>query len=103
MLNELYTLDNSLRRFNVAVEESHPWVKRLGRADLLVAGIDAAGLVTNVERMDKQEAVTLFQLQKSFHTNFPKVNWTAPIWRVDPESPAVQEWLACPGERPERR
>ena len=96
MLNELYTLERSLRRFNVGVAESHPWVKRLGRAEVLIAGVDESGLVTSVERIDKQTAVTLYKIQESNHSNFPLVNWVSPVWELDDKSAAVHEWLACP-------
>jgi hypothetical protein len=99
MLNELYTLARSLKRFNVMVEAAHPWVKRLGRADLLVAGVDAAGFVATVEYADKQTAVSLFKIQESNHSNFPAVNWPSPVWKLDREAAAVQEWLACPAEQ----
>jgi hypothetical protein len=98
MLNELYTLARSLKRFNVMVEAAHPWVKRLGRADLLVAGVDAAGFVAAVEYGGKQTAVTLFKIQESNHSNFPAVNWPSPVWKLDRETAAVQEWLGCPAE-----
>ena len=103
MLNELYTLERSLELFNQSVEESHPWVKRLGHTDLLVAGVDTSGLVTNIEHVDKQEAVALFKIQKSYHSNFPQVNWASPIWHLDQHSPDVQEWLACPATEVRRR
>ncbi len=103
MLNELSTLVRSLKGFNLTVDPSHPWVKRLGRADLLIIGIDAFGLVSSVEYMNKQTAVTLFQMQKSFHTNFPKVNWTSPVWQLSQESPATHEWLACAAKEVRQR
>jgi hypothetical protein len=96
MLNELYTLDRSLEHFNVNVEESHPWVKRLGRGDVLVAGIDADGLIAQVEHMATEEAVTLFKIQQSFHANFPQMNWSAPLWELDAESQQFRAWQACP-------
>jgi len=95
MLNELYTLDRSLKRFNVAVGETHPWVKRLGRANVLIAGVNASGVVTGVELMQKQDAVTLFQIQKSFHSNFPKLNWDSPMWNLRPDGQEVRDWQAC--------
>jgi hypothetical protein len=103
MLNELYTLGRSLDRFHVAVEESHPWVKPLARAEILVAGIDAAGLVTHIERMSRDDAANLFKIQQSNHANFPQVNWTAPLWQLDPKAEAVKEWLACPQNEVARR
>jgi hypothetical protein len=103
MLNELYTLHRSLEHFKVDVEESHPWVKRLGRGDLLIAGIDAAGLITQVEHMGKDEAVTLFKIQQSFHANFPQLNWSAPLWELDSESQQFQQWQACAAEKTAQR
>ena len=103
MLNELYTLDRSLKRFNVVVENAHPWVKRLGRADVLIAGVDTLGIVNTAEHLSKGDAVTLFKIQASNHANFPAVNWSAPIWRLDIASPVSQEWLACPVEDLGRR
>jgi hypothetical protein len=103
MLNELYTLNRSLKRFNVAVEETHPWVKRLGRANVLIASVDASGVVTGVELMQKQDAVTLFQIQKSFHSNFPKLNWDSPMWNLGPDAQEVRDWQACPNEDVKQR
>ena len=65
MLNELWTLDRSLERFQVDVEEPHQSVKRLGRVDLLIASLDPAGLVAKIEYLDKSEAVALFKIQES--------------------------------------
>src|SRR4051812_33630199 len=95
MLNEIYMVGRSLKRFHVGTEESHPSVKRLGRTDLLIAGIDSTGLITTIEMVDEQHAVTLFKIQESNHSNFPQVNWSAPIWQMDEKSPEVQDWLAC--------
>ncbi len=103
MLNELYTLDRSLSLLQVPVEESHPWVKRLGRADLLIAGLDDDGLVTTIEHLDMQEAVLLFKIQRSNQADFPQVKWAAPIWQLDLESPTVQDWRACPAKDVGRR
>ena len=103
MLNELYTLDRSLNRFRVSVQESHRWVKRLGRSPLLIAGIDASGAVAEIGQMDTQEAVSLFKIQPSNQSNFPQVTWNGPIWNLDRESSAVQEWTACPDQDVRRR
>jgi hypothetical protein len=103
MLNELYTLDRSLKRFRVSVTESHKWVKRLGRSALLIAGVDASGVVAEIGTMDAQEAVSLFKIQPSNQANFPQVNWNGPIWNLDRKSAAVQEWLACPDKEVGRR
>ena len=54
MLNELYTLDRSLKRFNVGVPETHPWVKRVGRSSLLIAGVDSTGSVSEVWPMSRE-------------------------------------------------
>jgi len=96
MLNELYTLDRSLKRFNIAVEGTHPWVKRLGRANVLIAGVNVSGVVTRVELVHKQDAVALFQIQKSFHSNFPKLNWDSPMWNLRPDEQEFRDWQACP-------
>lgn len=103
MLNELYTLDRSLNRFRVRVQESHRWVKRLGRSPLLIAGVDASGAVAEIGQMDTQEAVSLFKIQPSNQSNFPQVTWNGPIWNLDRESGAVQEWTACPDQDARRR
>ncbi len=103
MLNELYTLERSLTRFSVPVEQAHPWVKRLGRSNILIAGIDPSGAVASIEQLDKENAVKLFKIQESNHSNFPAVNWPAPIWTLDLQSLAVQTWLSCPEEDVGRR
>jgi hypothetical protein len=103
MLNELYTLDRSLTLFRLPVEESHPWVKRLGRADLLIAGLDGSGLITTIEHLDRQEAVSLFKIQEDNQSNFPQVKWAAPLWQLDSGSPTVEAWRACPAKDVRRR
>src|ERR1017187_9773296 len=103
MLNELYTLDRSLNRFRVSVQESHPWFKRLGRSPLLIAGVDASGAVAGIGQMDTQDAVSLFKIQPSNQANFPQVTWNGPIWNLDRKSGAVQEWLTCPAKEIRRR
>ena len=103
MLNELYTLDRSLRRFNVGVTETHPWVKRLGRSSLLIAGVDTAGAVSEVGFMSREEAVALFKIQPSNQANFPQVSWNAPIWSLDASAPEFEKWLACPASDIARR
>jgi hypothetical protein len=94
MLNELYTAQVSLEKFGVSADKSHPWVKRLGRAELLIASVDSSGLVTKIEQMNKLQAVALFKIQASNHTNFPQVNWNSPIWSLNQDSNAVREWRA---------
>jgi hypothetical protein len=96
MLNELRTLDRSLNRFQVDVGEAHPWVKRLGKADLLIVGVDTGGLVTQVEHIPTDEAVKLFKIQESNHANFPQLNWNTPIWKIDESSAEFQKWQECP-------
>ena len=103
MLNELYTLDRSLKRFSVNVTESHKWVKRLSRSPLLIAFVDASGAVAEIGQMDAQDAVSLFKIQPSNQANFPQVTWNGPIWNLDRTSAAVQEWLACPAKEVGRR
>jgi hypothetical protein len=103
MLNELYTAERALRRFHVRIEESHPWVKHLGKSEILVASLDGTGAVVEFERMPAAEAAGLFKIQKSNHANFPQVNWSCPVWKLDEASPVVQEWRACPAEDTARR
>jgi hypothetical protein len=103
MLNELYTLDRSLKRFKVGVPETHPWVKRMGRSSLLIAGVDSSGAIAEIGWMGREEAVALFKIQPSNQANFPQVSWNAPLWSLDAEVPAVQEWLTCPATDISRR
>src|ERR1035441_5216093 len=103
MLNELYTLDRALNRFRVNVQESHPWVKRLGRSPLLIAGVDSSGAVAEIGQMDTQDAVSLFKIQPSNQANFPQATWNGPIWNLDRTSGAALEWLGCPVKEVRRR
>lgn len=103
MLNELYMLERSFQQFHVGLDETHPWVKPLGRSDALIVGVDEVGVPSSVEFVDKQESVSRYKIQESNHSNFPAVNWPAPIWVLDTETPAFQEWLSCPAEDVRRR
>ncbi|MGP8247896.1 MAG: hypothetical protein ACLQVN_25700 [Bryobacteraceae bacterium] len=103
MLNELYTLDRSLKRFNVGIAETHPSVKRLARSSLLIAGVNSSGEVAKVGWMGAEEAVALFKIQPSNQANFPQVSWNAPIWSLDVMAPAVLEWSRCPAADTDRR
>src|SRR5579863_3107304 len=96
MLNELYTLQRSLETFNVPVEEAHPWVKPLKRAEFLIVGVDSSGFVAAIEYVAKNDAVKLFSVQESNQANFPAVNWPAGVWGVDPHSAPFQGWEGRP-------
>lgn len=94
MLNELATLRDSLERHNIEYGGAHPWVKRMGRAPTLVAGLGTSGQVHSLELLSAEEAATLFKIQRSNHSNFPGVNVDSSVWEMD-ES-AVRVWQATP-------
>ena len=96
MVNELYTLVSSFKQSKVTVDQPHPWVKPLGRSDVLIAGVDTSSLISTIEYIDQHVAVTLFKIQKNNHANFPAVNWPSPIWNLDLGSSVVRDWLASP-------
>jgi hypothetical protein len=96
MLLELYQTSRSLAHFQVDIGESHPWVKRLGRSEVLIAGLDASGMVTRIEYLGTEDAVKLFKIQQSNHANFPQVNWSVPVWTLESTSAAVQAWRERP-------
>jgi hypothetical protein len=99
MLNELEVLRRSLARYGVPESETHPWVKRLARARTVWIGLDAAGKPSVVELIEAERAVELFKIQESFHSNFPAMNVTAPVWRLDAAATATQRWLESRKER----
>jgi hypothetical protein len=82
MLNELSTLHDSLKHFNVHVQEMHPSVKRLARSAGLIVGMNPDGGVGSVEFFSKQQAVQLPKIQESNHSNFPAFNWESPVWKL---------------------
>lgn len=96
MLNELATLRSSLKQFNVHVQELHPWVTRLGYSDALILGLDSSGRVGAVEFLDKRRAVQLPKIKQSNHSNFPSLNWDAPIWRGANRLEQIREFRECP-------
>ncbi len=99
MLNELEVLRRSLARYGVPEKETHPWVKRLARSPTVWIGLDAVGKPGAVELIQAERAVELFKIQESFHSNFPGINLTGPVWRLDAAAPATQRWLESPQER----
>jgi hypothetical protein len=85
------------------MNESHPWVKHLARVDLLIAGIGTDGLIAEVEYLAKEDAAKLFKIQESNHSNFPQVNWNAPVWKINEASAAFRNWQMCPIDDVKRR
>jgi hypothetical protein len=96
MLNELAILRRSLDRYNIPESGTHPWVKRLARSETLILGLDASAQVRSVELREPDEAVALFKIQQSYHSNFPGVNLDAPICRLDPNAAVTLAWLETP-------
>ena len=96
MLNELAILRRSLDRYNVPDSGTHPWVKRLGRSETLILGLDGSAQVQSVELRDPDEAMSLFKVQENYHSNFPGINLDAPICRLDPKAASTLTWLETP-------
>ena len=99
MLNELEVLRRSLARYGVPEKETHPWVKRLARKATAWIGLEAAGKPGAVELIEAERAVELFKIQESFHSNFPGINLTGPVWRLDAGAATTQRWLESHKER----
>ncbi len=103
MLNELAILSRSLDRYNVPDGSVHPWVKRLGRSETLVLGLDESARVRSVELREPDEALKLYKIQQSNHGNFPGINVDAPIFVLDGVAVATLHWLETPEEEIYRR
>jgi hypothetical protein len=90
MLNEGYTLYKSLERCGISLMPHHPDLKKPGRKEGLIVGLDTRGQVANIEYRGSDKMAELWTTSEGNHNSFPVLKLQHPLWRVDPND-AVRE------------
>lgn len=83
MLNEGYVLYKSLQRCGIQLKSRHPDIKKPGKADGLIVGLDKNGEVGSVEYCPGEKAAQLWTIRKGNHRSFPIIKLQHPLWEVD--------------------
>src|SRR5471030_3293925 len=87
MLCELQELSASLRRCGLNPPATHPWVKPLEKGDFLIANLDAACDVQELEFRSSSEGVGINKIQKDNFNSFPATKLDSPILSVAADHP----------------
>ena len=91
MLAELQTLSASLRRFGLNPPAAHPWVKPLEKGDFVIANLDAACGVREVEFRSSSEGAVIRKIQKDNFNSFPATKLDSPMLSVAADHPKRAE------------
>lgn len=91
MLAELQELSASLRRFGLNPPAAHPWVKPLEKGDFVIASLDAACRVQEVEFRTSSEGEGIRKIQKDKQNCFPATKLAGPILTVAADHPKRAE------------
>jgi len=71
MLNEGYTLYKSLERCGISLMPHHPDLKKPGRKEGLIVGLDTRGQVANIEYRGSDKMAELWTTSEGNHNSFP--------------------------------
>jgi hypothetical protein len=91
MLAELQEVANSLRVAGIVLPGLNDWVKPQEKGDYIVASLNEAGGVSEVEIRAWDESVRLFKIKKDNQNSFPAYKLDAPLWHVPAGHPARVE------------
>ena len=93
MINELYSLSQSLERCRITAEKIHPWIQPLKKGTGLRVVLDQSAHVKKVEYLNKERVSGLWNIKQSNHKMFPVVNLKTPLWAVNDQT-EIEQLLA---------
>lgn len=83
MLNEGYVLFKSLERCGIVLTKRHPDLKKPGKKDGLIVGLNREGRVDRIEYRNKDDVSRLWTIREGNYNSFPVLILREPIWKVD--------------------
>lgn len=97
MLNELRLLERGLAEIGMAVEDRHPDLSTLLKADVIRVRLDGAGAIRAVEVLPEPAGGEVWTLRDGNHNGFPGLK--TPAGLLDPDAPTRAEhdahWTAA--------
>ncbi|MGK9478013.1 hypothetical protein [Melioribacter sp. OK-6-Me] len=85
MLNEGYALFKSLEQCGIVLTKRHPDIKKPGKREGLIIGLNKEGRVERIEYRNKEEVSRLWTTREGNHNSFPVLKLQRPIWKVNKE------------------
>ncbi|MBF0466182.1 MAG: type I-C CRISPR-associated protein Cas8c/Csd1 [Nitrospirae bacterium] len=82
MLNELMTLNMSLKRCELTVPQTHPWFKIPARKEGFIVCINSDCKIETLEHCTKERMVNLWKIMPDNQNSFPVINFSLPIWQL---------------------
>ena len=73
MLNELYQLSRNLQKCGIVFETPHQDVKKPGKGDGFIVGVNSKGQPENIEYIDSENMTKLWAIRKGKHNSFPYI------------------------------
>jgi len=83
MLNEGYTLYESLVRCDIPPPKRHPDIKKAGKKKGLIVGIDNQGIVASIEFRNQIEMSKLWKISDGKKNNFPCMTLSLCLLNID--------------------
>jgi len=91
MLNEGYALYRSLNRCGIRLKSKHPDIKKPGKAEGLIVGLDKNGTVGSIEYCPGDKASQLWTIRKGNHGSFPFVKLQFPLLKISQNDSLKEE------------
>jgi hypothetical protein len=83
MLNEGYTLYKSLERCGTVLTKRHPDIKKLGKKNGLIVGINSKGKVASVEYRNSNDMAKLWTIRDGVKNSFPGMTLSMGLLNID--------------------
>lgn len=92
MLNELYQLSRNLQKSGIQVGKPHQYVESPGKSEGFIVYVNNTGLPEDIEHTTAEQMKRLWTLRKGNHNSFPFVKLKKPIWKLEVDNPAFNDF-----------
>ncbi len=80
MINEIVSLNNSIKRCGLNVQSKHSWITKPARKEGFIVGFDSGGQITAIEQCSSDRMAKMWKFSPDNQKSFPVINFKTPIW-----------------------
>ena len=81
MINEIVSLNNSIKRCVLNVQNKHPWITEPARKKGFIVGFDSGGQIAAIEQCSSDRMAKMWKFSPDNQKSFPVINFKTPIWK----------------------
>ncbi len=80
MINEIVSLNNSIKLCKLNVQNKHPWITEPARKEGFIVGFDSDGQIAAIEQCSSDRMAKMWKFSPDNQKSFPVINFKTPIW-----------------------